>query len=70
MKGSNGMAKSTPLAVLTVGAVLYLLYRGFKQYEEQQAQSGMNNIRDRLSEARALSGNSSERGDQIDRVIN
>lgn len=64
------MAKSTPLAVLTVGAVLYLLYRGFKQYEEQQAQIGMNNIRDRLRDAHVLSGNSSELGEQIDRAIN
>lgn len=64
------MAKHKSIAVIVAAAALYVIYRGFRQYEEQQVQIGMNNARARLREARNLSGNTSELGERIDRVIN
>lgn len=56
--------------LLILGILSYLLYRYWQETEAQKVQVGARNIQERLREARDITGNTSERGDRIDQVIN
>lgn len=56
--------------LLIFGTLTYLLYRYWQETEAQKVQVGNRNIQERLREARDLTGNTSDRGSEIDKAIN
>jgi len=56
--------------LLILGTLAYLGYRYWQEMEAQKVQLGNRNIQERLREVRDLTGNTSDRGSEIDKAIN